>query len=81
MESRIAKWGNSLALRLPRHIAADAKLHEGTQVDLRVEGRSLVVRPTRPKYELSELLADHRTPRSEESKEFDWGERKGEEEW
>ena len=78
MPSHIAKWGNSLALRLPRHIAADAHLYEGTQVDLRVEGKSLVVRPSRPKYELSELLASHEPARSEE---FDWGKAEGEEEW
>ena len=78
MESHIAKWGNSLALRLPRHVAADAKLREGTQVVLRVEGGSLVVRPSRPKYKLSELLADHNPAKT---KEYDWGERKGEEEW
>ena len=81
MESHIAKWGNSLALRLPRHVAADAKLHEGTRVVLHVEGGSLVVRPSRPKYRLSELLADHKASKGKESKEFDWGERQGEEEW
>ena len=83
MQSHIAKWGNSLALRLPRHVAADAQLHEGTVVDMRVEGGSLVVRPARPKYKLSELLAAHKPTRSEAfgSKEFDWGKAEGEEEW
>ena len=78
MHNHIAKWGNSLALRLPRHVAADVQLHEGTQVELRVEGKSLVVRPTRPKYKLSELLADVNKGRSEE---FDWGKAEGEETW
>lgn len=78
MQNRIAKWGNSLALRLPRHVAADAQLHEGTVVDLRVEGGLLVVRPARPKHKLSELLAGHKPTGSEE---FDWGKAEGEEEW
>ena len=78
MQNHIAKWGNSLALRLPRHVAADVGLHEGTVVELRVQGGSLVVRPARPKYKLSELLAGHKTSRDEE---FDWGEAQGEEEW
>ena len=78
MQSQISKWGNSLALRLPRTVAADVQLHEGTQVDLRVEGRVLVVRPSRPKYKLSDLLAEHESERTEE---FDWGKAQGEEEW
>ncbi len=78
MQNHIAKWGNSLALRLPRNIAADAQLHEGTVVELRVEGKSLVVRPARPKYKLSELLAAQKPT---EDKEIDWGKAEGEEEW
>ncbi len=78
MESHIGKWGNSLALRLPRSVAADAQLHEGTKVELRVEGKALIVRPARPKYKLSDLLAGQEPTRT---KEFDWGEAQGEEEW
>ncbi len=78
MQSQISKWGNSLALRLPRTVAADAQLHEGTRVDLRVEGKALVVRPSRPKYKLSDLLAEQKPERTEE---FDWGKAQGEEEW
>ena len=78
MRSRIAKWGNSLALRLSRTIAADVRLREGTRVELHVEGKSLVVRPSRPKYRLGDLLAQGTPTRSEE---IDWGEARGEEEW
>jgi antitoxin MazE len=56
MQTVIAKWGNSLALRLPRHLAAAAKLHDGTSVELTVEGGNLVIRPSRPKYQLADLL-------------------------
>lgn len=78
MQSQISKWGNSLALRLPKSVAADAQLHEGTAVELRVEGRTLVVRAARPKYKLNELLAAHP---SDGNEEFDWGKAEGEEEW
>lgn len=78
MESHIGKWGNSLALRLPRSVAADVQLHEGTKVELRVEGKALIVRPARPKYKLSDLLAAREPTRT---KELDWGEAQGEEDW
>ena len=78
MQGQVTKWGNSLALRLPKSIAADVRLHEGSQVDMRVEGASLVVRPSRPKYKLKDLLV-HETPTR--SEEFDWGKAQGEEEW
>ena len=78
MQSHVTKWGNSLALRLPKSIAADVQLHEGSQVDMRIEGDSLVIRPSRPKYKLKDLLVAETQERSEE---FDWGEAQGEEEW
>ena len=78
MQGQVTKWGNSLALRLPKSIAADVRLHEGSQVDMLVEGDSLVVRPSRPKYKLKDLLV-HETPTR--SEEFDWGKAQGEEEW
>lgn len=43
MKATIGKWGNSLALRIPQGLAQDAQLADGTEVDLRVEGGSLVV--------------------------------------
>lgn len=78
MQGHVTKWGNSLALRLPKSIAADVRLREGTQVDMRIEGDSLVIRPSRPKYKLEDLLIGE-TPGG--SEEFEWGQAKGEEAW
>jgi antitoxin MazE len=79
MQAAIAKWGNSLALRLPRNLAADAHLHEGTRVELRLEGEALIVRPARPRYRLQDLLSQLK-PRNTHQ-EVDWGEPRGEEAW
>ena len=48
MNLQIAKWGNSLALRLPATLARQFGLHEGDTVDaqLTVDG-SLTIRPQR----------------------------------
>ena len=47
MRSFIGKWGDSLALRLPRHLAVDVRLFAGTEVDLSIRDGSLVVTPAR----------------------------------
>ena len=56
MVTRIQKWGNSLALRIPRSFAVQAKVAAGTAVDIAVEKGQLVVRPVRQRYRLRELL-------------------------
>lgn len=60
MRGAIAKWGNSLALRLPHGLARDAGLYEGASVDIVLEGGRLVVSRIRPRYALDELMADYR---------------------
>jgi antitoxin MazE len=55
---QIAKWGNSLGLRVPRAVAESAGIGEGTRVD--VEARpdgSIIVRKAKPRYTLEELIA------------------------
>jgi antitoxin MazE len=48
MKTRVQKWGNSLALRIPKSFAKEAGLRADTAVELSlVEGR-LVVQPIRP---------------------------------
>lgn len=35
---RVARWGNSLAVRLPREIADELNLEEGDEIELRAAG-------------------------------------------
>ena len=57
MKTRVQKWGNSLALRIPKPFAEEAGLHADAAVELSlVEGR-LVVQPIPPQpLTLAELL-------------------------
>ncbi|MBI3514525.1 MAG: AbrB/MazE/SpoVT family DNA-binding domain-containing protein [Proteobacteria bacterium] len=71
MQTRIAKWGNSLAVRVPREIAEAAKLTEGTAVELAVENNAVVIRPAGPRYQLADLLVGM-TPKAMHEA-FDWG--------
>ena len=58
MRVRVQKWGNSLALRIPKPFAEDAGVRAGTSVDLSVTEGRLVASPIRrPKPRLEDLLA------------------------
>ncbi len=57
MQVRIQKWGNSLALRIPKSLAEDSGVDAGSVVDVRVMRGKLVATPVRGDYELEELLA------------------------
>jgi len=58
MRTRVQKWGNSLALRIPRSLAQEAGLKEQAAVELSVvDGKLLVVAERRPRYALQDLLA------------------------
>ena len=45
MRTRVQKWGNSLALRIPKSFAAEIGLCENLAVDLSVRQGKLVVQP------------------------------------
>ncbi len=79
-ESTISKWGNSLAVRIPLPIAKQAGLGEGDCVALTLNGDGgIVLRPTRRKYDLSDLVA-RITPKNRH-RATDWGPPQGEESW
>jgi antitoxin MazE len=43
MKSRIQKWGNSLALRIPKSFATEAGLSEDVPVELSINDGKLVI--------------------------------------
>lgn len=55
MQSRVQKWGNSLGLRIPKTIAQQAGLSEGTTVNFSVRGNSIVINPQQ--YSLETMLS------------------------
>lgn len=56
MAAQVAKWGNSLGVRIPAPIAEQVHLEEGTDITFDVVDNSLVIRPKRRKYALDDLL-------------------------
>jgi antitoxin MazE len=55
MKARIQKWGNSLALRIPKAFAAEAHLQVDTVVELSLVDGKLIMVPAGPT--LEDLLA------------------------
>ena len=62
MKTKVQKWGNSLAVRLPKHVSDEVTLYEGAEVEIKAEGGDILVRPIKPhSYVLQDLL-DQITP-------------------
>ena len=59
MKTTIQRWGNSLALRIPKAFAEETHVKDGTSVVLSLSDGSLVIRPAkRVKESLKALLAE-----------------------
>lgn len=57
MKTRVQKWGNSLALRIPQSFATEVQLTEGAPVELSlVEGKLLIQPIAQSSFTLDELL-------------------------
>jgi antitoxin MazE len=69
--TQIAKWGNSLGLRLPKSVALEAQLDEGDTVSVSVKDGAIVVRPARPTYSIDALVAG--ITKRNRHEETDWG--------
>ena len=61
MKAKISKWGNSLAVRLPKHVADELSLTPGKDVEIAKEGTRLTIEtapgPKIPHFRLEDLLA------------------------
>jgi antitoxin MazE len=58
MHIHVAKWGNSLGVRIPRVLANKIGLHEGTPVDVSIKDSHIIISK---EYSLNSLL-DQVTP-------------------
>lgn len=58
MQTKVQKWGNSLALRIPKVLALDAHIKEGSLVDIAVSNGEIVAKATRKTtFDLKTLVA------------------------
>jgi antitoxin MazE len=78
--TRLQKWGNSLAVRIPKGFAEELGIGEESQIEIKLIDSSIVIRPKlRTIPSLKELVAgiteENRHP------EYDWGPPVGKEIW
>ena len=58
METRVQKWGNSLALRIPKPLADEVGLRVNSPVELWLRDNTLIIAPVlTPALDLTQLLA------------------------
>lgn len=78
--TQLAKWGNSLAVRIPKALAEDARLRAGEPITVTVARQGgLVIKSARRKYRLSALVS--RITAKNRHQETDWGKPQGKEIW
>jgi antitoxin MazE len=80
MRSKVQLWGNSLALRIPKYIANQIKINNGSDVEVTFEEEKLIVKPIKTKRESLELLLS-KIDENNIHKEEDFGEPTGGEIW
>ena len=80
MKSKIRKWGNSLAVRIPSVFAHEMKVEEGASIHMMIEDGALVLRPDhREEWNLCTLIegmTDENIPG-----EWETGSPRGRESW
>jgi len=80
MKTRVQKWGNSLALRIPKSFATEVGLQRETAVEISLaEGRLVVMPISKPKPTLQQMLA--KITRANLHHEVDTGNAVGNETW
>lgn len=80
MRAVVQKWGNSLALRIPKSFAAEVGLQRETSVEISLANGKLVITPiAKPKLSLKQLLA--KVTKENIHHEIDTGPAMGDETW
>jgi len=80
MKTRVQKWGNSLALRIPKSFAAEVGLQRETPVELSLaDGKLVITRLGISKLTLKQLLAS--VTKENLHREVDAGSATGNETW
>lgn len=78
MKVQVQKWGNSLALRIPKSIAVESHIEQGSTVEMTRSKNGILVRP-HEELTLESLLAD--VTKENIHTETDFGKPEGKEVW
>ena len=80
MRLKIQKWGNSLALRIPKAFAAQSKISENKLVNISLDNNKIVIEPIEEnQYSLKKMVAEINS--SNLHNEIGFGKQVGNEHW
>lgn len=79
MQTRVQKWGNSLAVRIPKSFAAETSLEQDTLVELSMLEGKLIIAPVKTRLTLAERMAT--VTKEMLHSEIDFGQPEGKEVW
>ena len=79
MRVKVKKWGNSLALRIPKAFASQTKIREDEFVNLTLEDNRIFIELSKEKLTLKDLV--DKIDESNLHGELDFGEPVGNEQW
>ncbi|WP_040912575.1 AbrB/MazE/SpoVT family DNA-binding domain-containing protein [Lentibacillus jeotgali] len=75
----VQKWGGSLGVRIPKSVADQFSLENGSKVEVKADRKGIFVKPVDEVPTLEELLAGITDENRHE--EIDWGKPEGKEVW
>jgi antitoxin MazE len=58
MKVQVQKWGNSLALRIPKAIAVETRIEQGSTMEMTLSKNGILVEPHEKEMTLDNLLAE-----------------------
>ncbi|RPI02769.1 MAG: AbrB/MazE/SpoVT family DNA-binding domain-containing protein [Calditrichaeota bacterium] len=58
METKIQKWGNSLAVRLPKAFAEQTGIENGSNVQISIEDEKIILVPIKDRAKLLDALLE-----------------------
>lgn len=79
MRAKVQKWGNSLAIRIPKAIADEAGIREQEEIDVEIKNKIISIRRSQKEPSLSQLVKAIK-PQNLHG-EIDFGARQGNEAW
>lgn len=79
MMTTIQRWGNSLAVRIPKAFAEQAGLRESAEIEMAIDGATIIVRAAPKEWTLDELVKGISPSNRHDA--VDWGRPAGKEVW
>ncbi|HET7579863.1 MAG TPA: AbrB/MazE/SpoVT family DNA-binding domain-containing protein [Bacillales bacterium] len=70
MTMKIQRWGNSLAIRIPSHVAKSMAIEQGSEMEMTVDHQEITLKPKKQKPTLEELLSQCKPENRHEEIDF-----------